>query len=90
MLGVNGFDRGFLDSSSGRAAAGGGEFYADSSGDILEEISWTISPRSVRNKEVGDRVDGDGVEELFMEQRLDHFDRQETRTFDQRYFVNKA
>lgn len=35
-------------------------------------------------------ADGLGdVEELFMEQRLDHFDRQESRTFSQRYFVNK-
>lgn len=30
-----------------------------------------------------------GVEELFVEQRLDHFDRQESRTFSQRYFINK-
>lgn len=28
------------------------------------------------------------VEELFMEQRLDHFDRQNSRTFSQRYFIN--
>lgn len=31
----------------------------------------------------------DDVEELFMDQRLDHFDRQESRTFRQRYFVSK-
>lgn len=89
MLGVNGFDRGFLDYSSSSASAGGGDYSSESSGDILEEISWTISPRFVRNKAVG-RVGKNGVEELFMEQRLDHFDRQESRTFDQRYFVNKA
>ncbi|CAM9772235.1 unnamed protein product [Ectocarpus sp. 4 AP-2014] len=29
------------------------------------------------------------VEELFVEQRLDHFDRQNSRTFLQRYFINK-
>ncbi|CAM9336665.1 unnamed protein product, partial [Hapterophycus canaliculatus] len=28
------------------------------------------------------------VEELFMEQKLDHFDRQNSRTFYQRYFIN--
>lgn len=33
--------------------------------------------------------DDDGVEELFLEQRLDHFDRQDTRTFSQRYFINR-
>ena len=38
---------------------------------------------------VGGSVAADGVEELFMEQRLDHFDRQESRTFSQRYFINK-
>lgn len=31
----------------------------------------------------------DDVDELFFEQRLDHFDRQELQTFRQRYFVNK-
>lgn len=31
----------------------------------------------------------DDVEELFMEQRLDHFDRQNSRMFLQRYFMNK-
>ncbi|CAN0439774.1 unnamed protein product, partial [Laminaria digitata] len=38
---------------------------------------------------VGGPVAIDDVEELFMEQRLDHFDRQEARTFSQRYFINK-
>lgn len=33
--------------------------------------------------------DDDGVKELFLEQRLDHFDRQDSRTFSQRYFINK-
>eukprot|EP00904_Undaria_pinnatifida_P007440 jgi/Undpi1/3826/HiC_scaffold_16.g07195.m1 len=38
---------------------------------------------------VGGSSEADGVEILFMEQRLDHFDRQETRTFPQRYFINR-
>lgn len=29
------------------------------------------------------------VLERFMEQRLDHFDRQQSKTFNQRYFINK-
>lgn len=33
--------------------------------------------------------DDDGVKELFLEQRLDHFNRQDLRTFSQRYFINK-
>lgn len=32
---------------------------------------------------------GDDVEELFVEQRLDHFNRQNSRTFSQRYFINR-
>lgn len=31
----------------------------------------------------------DDVEEIFVEQPLDHFDRQNSRTFSQRYFINK-
>lgn len=27
--------------------------------------------------------------EMFVEQRLDHFDRQQSKTFKQRYFINK-
>lgn len=38
---------------------------------------------------VSGSVGTDDVEEQFMEQRLDHFDRQESRTFSQRYFINK-
>ena len=38
---------------------------------------------------VGGSSEVDGVEILSMEQRLDHFDRQETRTFPQRYFINR-
>lgn len=38
---------------------------------------------------VGKAQEAGDVRELFLEQRLDHFDRQESRTFSQRYFVNK-
>lgn len=40
--------------------------------------------------EVGDGGDKDkDVEERFMKQRLDHFNRQDSRTFSQRYFINR-
>lgn len=42
--------------------------------------------------EAGDGYGGDGegdVEERFMDQRVDHFNRQESRTFPQRYFINR-
>ena len=38
---------------------------------------------------VGGSSEADGIEIFFMEQRLDHFDRQETRTFPHRYFINR-
>lgn len=37
----------------------------------------------------GHRNDDGSVKELFMDQRLDHFDRQDSRTFSQRYFINR-
>lgn len=48
-----------------------------------------VSAGGLLHGAVGENAEADGVEVLFMEQRLDHFDRQETRTFPQRYFVNR-
>lgn len=38
---------------------------------------------------VNPAVATDDTQEMFVEQRLDHFDRQQSKTFKQRYFINK-
>lgn len=83
-LGVDGFTSGQLHDA-----------LADNPG-LLEPFSGLAGGRVDEDANlfvVGDLV-GDGVEEadvgeLFVEQRLDHFDRQESRTFFQRYFINR-
>lgn len=79
VLDVNGINYGFSGAASIAKAA-----------DLPEETPRAFVMEFVE-KLVG-RGSGNArndVEELFVEQRLDHFDRQETRTFSQRYFVNK-
>ena len=36
-----------------------------------------------------DAISDTSVREMFLEQRLDHFDRQQSRMFKQRYFINR-
>ena len=48
-----------------------------------------IGVRSTGGGVGGLQTDEDDVKELFVEQRLDHFDRLNSRTFSQRYFINK-
>lgn len=79
VLDVNGFNHGFSDSTNVAKAV-----------DNAEEFSWAFLLGFAEKLVVGESENGENdVEELFAEQRLDHFDRQETRTFSQRYFVNK-
>eukprot|EP00752_Nemacystus_decipiens_P009162 g8184.t1 len=61
----------------------------------LDEVAALVVGRAGVHQEVSSVIDaerlngGDDVKELFLEQRLDHFDRLDSRTFAQRYFINK-
>lgn len=58
---------------------------------VVEDAGVHLGPRSLGGKATITWYGGDddGVKELFLEQRLDHFNRQDLRTFSQRYFINK-
>ncbi|CAM9504375.1 unnamed protein product [Pylaiella littoralis] len=79
------------DAEPAAAATGaGGVLDGDASLGVVADLVLGVLGDGVA--EAGDGYGGDGagdVEERFMDQRVDHFNRQESRTFPQRYFINR-
>lgn len=69
---------------------GGGVLDSDASvAGVVGDLMWEVLGDGFEEVEAEAGVGGGDVEELYMTQRLDHFNRQESRVFNQRYFVNR-
>eukprot|EP01155_Anaeramoeba_flamelloides_P030472 Anaeramoba_flamelloidesa86839_221.p1 GENE.a86839_221~~a86839_221.p1 ORF type:complete len:477 (-),score=94.12 a86839_221:49-1458(-) len=55
---------------------------------LLLKTVLSIQPHHVWHAESDDRIDENSVDVRWLTQKLDHFNAQDTRTFQQRYYVN--